>query len=132
MRAERLCKATATLKPDTDHADAGSVWRSPSSPLSNSQGFLLPTLVPVRTEDFIYQIKREFLMRTKIAIALMLLVALVGTLSAQETTTLTLLTHDSFNVTEDVLKAFEEESGIMVSILRVGDAGQMVNQAILS
>ena len=132
MRAERLCKATATLKPDTDHADAGSVWRSPSSPLSNSQGFLLPTLGPVRTEDFIYQIKREFLMRTKIAIALMLLVALVGTLSAQDTTTLTLLTHDSFNVTEDVLKAFEEESGITVSILRVGDAGQMVNQAILS
>jgi len=71
-------------------------------------------------------------MRTKITIALMLLVALVGTLSAQDTTTLTLLTHDSFNVTEDVLKAFEEESGITVSILRVGDAGQMVNQAILS
>lgn len=71
-------------------------------------------------------------MRTKIAIALILLVALVGTLSAQEATTLTLLTHDSFNVSEDVLKAFEEESGITVSILRVGDAGQMVNQAILS
>jgi thiamine transport system substrate-binding protein len=71
-------------------------------------------------------------MRAKIAMALILLVALVGTLSAQETRTLTLLTHDSFNVSEDVLKAFEEESGITVSILRVGDAGQMVNQAILS
>ncbi len=71
-------------------------------------------------------------MRTKIALALMLLILFVGTLTAQDKTTLTLLTHDSFNVTEDVLKAFEKKTGITVSILRVGDAGQMVNQAVLS
>gem|GEM_PF-6307631 len=40
MRTERLCKATATLKPDPDHADTGSVWRSPPPPLSDvSRGF---------------------------------------------------------------------------------------------
>lgn len=71
-------------------------------------------------------------MRTKITLALMLLLALAATVSAQDKITLTLLTHDSFNVTEDVLKTFETESGITVEILRVGDAGQMVNQAVLS
>ena len=47
-------------------------------------------------------------------------------------TTLTVVTHDSFNVTEDVLAAFEEETGIRVQILRSGDAGTMINQAILT
>ena len=42
------------------------------------------------------------------------------------------LTHDSFAISEAVLQSFEELSGIAVEILRSGDAGQMVNQAILS
>lgn len=46
--------------------------------------------------------------------------------------TLTLLTHDSFNVSESVLSAFETATGIKVQILRSGDAGTMLNQAILS
>lgn len=59
---------------------------------------------------------------------------LVGGVIAQTrtTTTITLLTHDSFNVSEAVLSAFEAETGISVQILRVGDAGQMINQAVLS
>lgn len=46
--------------------------------------------------------------------------------------TLTLVTHDSFNVSEEVLAQFEAETGITVEILRSGDAGSMVNQSILS
>lgn len=49
-----------------------------------------------------------------------------------EGTTVTLLTHDSFNATEEVLAAFEEQTGMTLEILRSGDAGSMVNQAILS
>ncbi|MGB1288927.1 MAG: thiamine ABC transporter substrate-binding protein [Aggregatilineales bacterium] len=49
-----------------------------------------------------------------------------------EDATLTLLTHDSFNVSEDVLNTFQEETGITVEILRGGDTGQMLNQAILT
>lgn len=45
---------------------------------------------------------------------------------------LILMTHDSFNVSEEVLALFEEETGITVEILRSGDAGSMVNQAILT
>ncbi len=52
--------------------------------------------------------------------------------AAQEKTTLTLVTHDSFAVSETVLEAFQKESGITVNILKNGDAGAMVNQSILS
>lgn len=45
---------------------------------------------------------------------------------------LTVVVHDSFAVSEDVLAAFEAETGITVEILRGGDAGVMVNQSILS
>jgi thiamine transport system substrate-binding protein len=53
-------------------------------------------------------------------------------LARQAVTTLTLVTHDSFSVSEEVLAQFEQETGISVQILRSGDAGQMVNQSILS
>jgi thiamine transport system substrate-binding protein len=60
------------------------------------------------------------------------MVVLLSPAAAQEKTTLTLVTHDSFNVTQDVLDAFQKDSGITVNILKSGDAGVMVNQSILS
>ena len=51
---------------------------------------------------------------------------------AQDADTVVVLTHDSFAISEETLQSFEELSGITVEILRSGDAGQMVNQAILS
>ncbi len=47
-------------------------------------------------------------------------------------TTLRLMTHDSFEVPDEVLAAFEQEHGVTVEVLRAGDAGSMVNQAILT
>lgn len=55
----------------------------------------------------------------------------VSPTSAQDNT-LTLITHDSFNVSEAVLAEFEAQTGIRVRILPMGDAGAMVNQAILT
>ena len=55
-----------------------------------------------------------------------------GAAAAQEEGRLVVLTHDSFAMTEDALAAFEAKTGVTVEILRSGDAGQMVNQAILS
>jgi thiamine transport system substrate-binding protein len=46
--------------------------------------------------------------------------------------TVTLLTHDSFDVSKKVLQAFEDRSGITVKVVTAGDAGQLVNRAILS
>lgn len=54
------------------------------------------------------------------------------TTAEDERVELVLVTHDSFNVSEEVLAAFTEETGISVDILRGGDAGSMVNQAILT
>ena len=56
----------------------------------------------------------------------------VCTVAAQEQDRVVVLTHDSFAMSEIVLEAFEEYTGTKVEILRSGDAGQMVNQAILS
>ncbi len=49
-----------------------------------------------------------------------------------EATTITLVTHDSFDVSDEVLAAFTEDTGIVVELLAAGDAGSMVNQAILT
>jgi thiamine transport system substrate-binding protein len=46
--------------------------------------------------------------------------------------TVTLVTHDSFDVSKDVLSEFEAQSGIDVEVLPAGDAGQVVNRAILT
>lgn len=46
--------------------------------------------------------------------------------------TLRLLTHDSFAVSDDVLAAFTKATGIHVKLVQGGDAGTVVNQAILT
>lgn len=46
--------------------------------------------------------------------------------------TVTLVTHQSFEVSKDVLEEFTRQSGYQVKVLRSGDAGSAVNQAILS
>lgn len=67
-------------------------------------------------------------------LVLMCCVLLIGgVVSAQdEPTTLTVVTYDSFSVSEEVLAAFEAETGITVEIVRLADAGAMVNQVILT
>ena len=55
-----------------------------------------------------------------------------STSDADDVTTITLVTHDSFDVSDEVLAAFTEDTGIVVELLAAGDAGSMVNQAILT
>ncbi len=45
---------------------------------------------------------------------------------------LVLVTHESFAVSDEVFAAFTDETGLTVEIVRAGDAGSMVNQAILT
>ena len=47
-------------------------------------------------------------------------------------TTITVMTHDSFNASKRVLKQFTNDTGVSVKILRAGDAGAAVNQAVLT
>ncbi len=79
-------------------------------------------------------------MRTKrvlaIALALTLLSAACSDGEATESTgapaEVTLVTHDSFLVSDSVFEAFTAETGITVEHVTVGDAGTLVNQAILT
>jgi thiamine transport system substrate-binding protein len=43
-----------------------------------------------------------------------------------------LVTHDSFAISADVKRAFEEESGLTLRILKAGDAGEIVTRALLT
>ncbi|MFC9862233.1 MULTISPECIES: thiamine ABC transporter substrate-binding protein [unclassified Streptomyces] len=46
--------------------------------------------------------------------------------------TVTLVSHDSFNASDSVLKEFTEKSGYTVEVLKSGDAGAALNQEILT
>ena len=52
--------------------------------------------------------------------------------AAKAPVTIRLLTHDSFAVSTRVLKAFTKDTGITVKVVKAGDAGAMLNQAILT
>lgn len=69
--------------------------------------------------------------RTLLALAVS--VALVATACgrSEEAGPLRIVTHDSFAISDDVLESFSAETGIQIEILRGGDAGAVVSQAIL-
>lgn len=46
--------------------------------------------------------------------------------------TLTVMTHDSFSVSEQVVAAFQSQCGCVVQFLKSGDTGSALNKAILS
>jgi thiamine transport system substrate-binding protein len=50
----------------------------------------------------------------------------------EETQTLRVMTYGSFDISEDVVRAFESEHNAQVQFLDAGDTGQMLSQAILS
>jgi thiamine transport system substrate-binding protein len=64
------------------------------------------------------------------------LIVILGSLAtnvfAQDEKVVTVVTYDSFYLEEDIQAAFEEETGIKLEILRVSDAGVLVNQSILT
>jgi thiamine transport system substrate-binding protein len=51
---------------------------------------------------------------------------------AAEPETLTVMTHDSFAASEDVIAAFEKENNVKVVFVKSGDAGAALNKAILT
>jgi thiamine transport system substrate-binding protein len=59
--------------------------------------------------------------------------ALASCAGGDETPTeVVLVTHDSFAIADDVKKAFEDESGLTLRILKAGDAGELVTRALLT
>ncbi|MGC8857272.1 MAG: thiamine ABC transporter substrate-binding protein [Anaerolineae bacterium] len=54
------------------------------------------------------------------------------TACARQPTTLTVMTHDAFAVSEEVIAAFEKANNVKVEFIKSGDAGSALNKAILS
>ncbi len=52
--------------------------------------------------------------------------------TAAPPTELTLVTHDSFDASDDVIARLQAETGVKLNILKSGDAGEMVNTLLLS
>lgn len=55
-----------------------------------------------------------------------------GEPGGERATSVRLLTHDSFVLSDGVLEAFTEETGLEVEVIQGGDAGTVVNQALLT
>src|ERR671918_1343119 len=55
-----------------------------------------------------------------------------STPQSTEPQTITIMTHDSFAVSEEVVKSFEEANNAKVTFLQSGDAGAVLNKAILT
>jgi len=64
--------------------------------------------------------------------ALCLLAACGANENSGKSATVRLMTHDSFDISADVLAAFERESGVHVEAFKAGDGGEALNKAILS
>jgi thiamine transport system substrate-binding protein len=75
-------------------------------------------------------------MNVRVTIRLLIAALAVSTVVAcsddEEARTVTVVTHDSFAVTEGVLDAFTEATGIAVRVKKTGDAGAALNQALLA
>ncbi|PXY26606.1 ABC transporter substrate-binding protein [Prauserella coralliicola] len=51
---------------------------------------------------------------------------------AEGPTTVTLVTHESWAAPQEVLDAFERQSGIRIRVLKEGDAGELTNKLVLT
>jgi thiamine transport system substrate-binding protein len=69
---------------------------------------------------------------TVLAVLVAALVALTGCSASDQPDELVLITHDSFALSDGTLERFTDETGIEVVVQSAGDAGSMVNQAILT
>lgn len=73
-------------------------------------------------------------MKNKLTIGLVsgLLIALMLSACQPEPRSLTVLTHDSFAISEEVIRQFEEENNIEVNFVLSGDTGSSLNKMILT
>jgi len=62
----------------------------------------------------------------------LLVLALALSACQKEPASLTVMTHDSFAVSEEVIAQFEQENNVKVNFLLSGDAGSTLNRAVLS
>lgn len=70
--------------------------------------------------------------RLILLILTLFLATAVSACGPDEPTVITLMSHDSFAISEETIATFEEENGVTVELLPSGDTGAALNQAILA
>ena len=70
--------------------------------------------------------------RRRFSLAATALAALVSFPALAQDTPLRVLVHSSFSLPKPLLARFEAESGVKLSIIKAGDAGEMLNKLILT
>ncbi len=67
-----------------------------------------------------------------VIVVLLIALAVLTACGPRQPATLTVMTHDSFAASEEVIRAFEQEHNVKVTFLASGDAGTALNKAILT
>ena len=75
---------------------------------------------------------RKFSLPCSPAPLLLFFLFLLSPISFLLAQTLTVLTHDSFAISQEVMDEFTKQTGIKITFLQAGDAGEVVNRAILT
>jgi thiamine transport system substrate-binding protein len=76
--------------------------------------------------------KRKYGLKITTWLAVIFLIAGLTACAPSQPRTLTVMTHDSFAVSEDLIKQFDAQNNVTVVFLKSGDAGEALNRAILS
>jgi len=71
-------------------------------------------------------------MKIKFIFYLFVFVTVLSACNPKGPDTLTVMTHDSFAISEDVMVAFQEQHNIIVQFIEAGDTGTAVNKAVLA
>lgn len=69
---------------------------------------------------------------TTILILCTVVLAACGPAATAEPVTLTVMTHDSFEISASIVEAFEQEHDVQVQFFKAGDTGSALNKAILA
>ncbi|MEU5835007.1 thiamine ABC transporter substrate-binding protein [Streptomyces diacarni] len=77
-------------------------------------------------------VRRAAAATTAVLTLALLATACGGSGGGEDSKTVTLVTHDSFAASKSVLRDFTKKTGYKVKVLRGGDAGAAVNQAVLN
>ncbi len=75
---------------------------------------------------------RKIVAMGMILLALVLAACSAGGSATDEPPVIRLMTHDSFDMSAELLDDFEAETGIRVEVFKAGDGGEILNKAILS
>jgi thiamine transport system substrate-binding protein len=155
-QAERMAVLPSTRKPDLGNASGGIFWAPDIATLALpflgraffflrtrwshllgggrlKQGVQLSSCSAKEHMMFNTKLFGWFLSLTVLALAACQAVAPVAPVDgARSTPTLIVASHDSFNISEELVLQFEQEHHVKVQFLALGDAGEALNKMILS